>query len=172
MKKSLNHLLVFWVLASVLAVLFSSCKKSKGDDIPLCEEPPNVTSDVFHLILLNKNGISIIGGHFSEYEPDSIQIFNEDFSLNPNTLKTKDAVAFGFVQMPKDSVAYLDTVQRTFFIRLDSLDTDTLSTEFKLIYIEECFVTQFEYLKICYNDSLYYLNDRIRGYPYRPFYKL
>lgn len=61
-------------------------------------------------------------------------------------------------------MAYLDTVQRTFFIRLDSLDTDTLSTEFKLIYIEECFVTQFEYLKICYNDSLYYLNDRIRQY--------
>lgn len=99
MKKSLNHLIVFWVLASVLAVLFSCCKKSQGDDIPLCEEPPNVTSDVFLLELLNKNKIPIIGGHFSEYEPDSIQIFNEDFSLNPNTLKTKDAVAFGFVQM-------------------------------------------------------------------------
>jgi|GEM_PF-4604024 len=172
MKKSLCLQLIFGVTASVLIFLLSCDKKSSGDDIPQCEEPPNVTSDLFLLELLDKNKIPLIGGHFSEYEPDSIQIFNKDFSQNPTTLKTKDFVAFGFVQMPKDSAAYFDTIQRTFFIRLDSLDTDTLSTEFKLIYIEECFVTQFEYLKIFYNDSLYYFSDKIRGYPYRPFYKL
>jgi len=172
MKKSLNLQLVFWVTASVLAFLLSCDKKSPGDDIPPCEAPPNVTSDLFHLILLDKNGTSLIGGHFSEYEPDSIQIFNGDSSQNPTVAKTEHSVFFSFVQMPKDSVAYLDTVQRTFFVGLDSLDTDTLNTEFKLIYIEECFVTQFEYLKIFYNDSLYYFSDEVRGYPYRPFFKL
>jgi hypothetical protein len=172
MKISINLKAIFYLAISIVAFLLSCDKKSPEDDIPLCEQPPNVTRDLFSLILLDKNGTSLIGGHFSEYEPDSIQIFNEDFSLNPKILKTKNFVAFGFVQMPKDSVAYLDTVQRTFFIRLDSLDTDTLSAEFKLIYIEECFVTQFQYLKILYNDSLYYFNDKTRGYPYRPFYKL
>jgi hypothetical protein len=173
MKKSPNLQFVFWVTVSVLTILASCEKKSPDDGIPPCEQPLNVVQDLFSFIIRDKNNpqIVLLGDQFSQYDTDSIKLYNEDFSINTSFKIIGDGPYFNYIHFPADSIAYEKKISKRFFLALDESDVDTIETEFKLDYIEECFVTQFESLKVYYNDSLYYTSKKTGGYPYLSFFK-
>lgn len=173
MKKLLNLKPFLLVTASILAFLISCEKKSPDDGIPLCEEPLNVTQDLFSLTIRDKQNphIIIVGGFFSQYNTDSIILLDEDMAISKSFQIINDGLYFNFIDFPKDSIAYNTKILKKYFLQLEETDIDTIKTEFKLDYIKECFVTQFESLKVYYNDSLYYTSKKTSGYPYLSFFK-
>jgi hypothetical protein len=173
MKNSLKFKAAFG-LAVIILVFSASCeKKSPNDGIPPCEEPLNVVQDLFSFIIRDKSNtqIVILGDQFSHYDTDSIKLCNGDLSINTSFKIIGDGPYFNFINFPTDSISYEKKISKRFFLALDESDVDTIETEFKLYYIEECFVTQFESLKIYYNDSLYYTSKKTGGYPYLSFFK-
>lgn len=174
MKKILiiDSTLVLTVLLLVFSLTFCD-QKSPDDEIPPCEQPPNVIQDLFSFTISDKNNpqIAIVGGLFSQYNTDSIKLFNEDFSVNNSFKMINNGLYFNFMNFPKDSVAYKNKIYKRYFLVLNESDVDTIQTEFKLDYVEKYFVTQFESLKVYYNDSLYYNSEKTDGYPYLTFFK-
>jgi predicted small lipoprotein YifL len=174
MKKTLifNSALILTVV--ILIFSLTSCdQKSPGGEIPPCEQPPNVIQDLFPFTIRDKNNpqIAIVGGLFSQYNTDSIQLINEDLLVNNSFKMINNGLYFNFISFPKDSVAYQNKISKRYFLVLSESDVDTIQAEFKLDYVEKCFVTQFESLKVYYNDSLYYDNNKTDGYPYLTFFK-
>lgn len=174
MKKKLNFGSALVLTIALLFLSLSSCdKKSPDDDIPPCEQPLNVTQDLFSFAIKDKKKptTTIVGGLFSRYNIDSIQLLNEDLTLNTSFKIVSSRLYFNYIDFPKDSVAYENKILKRYFLALDESDIDTIEAEFKLDYIEKCFVTQFESLKVYYNDSLYYTSKKTDGYPYLSFLK-
>ena len=173
MKKSPILQTLLWVAISTLPCLISCEKKSPEDEIPPCEEALNVVQDLFSFAIKDKNNpqIAIVGGLFNQYNIDSIRLLNEDLTLNISFRIESSRLYFNYINFPSDSIAYDNKIFKRYFLRLDESDTDTIETEFKLEYIEKCFVTQFESLKVYYNDSLYYTSKKTGGYPYLSFFK-
>lgn len=174
MKKTLNFDSTLVLTIALLIFSLTSCgKKSPEDEIPPCEQPPNVIRDLFSFTIKDKNNpqIAIVGGLFSQYNTDSIKLFDDDFSINNSFKIINNGLYFNYINFPKDSVAYQNKIYKRYFLVLNESDVDTIQAEFKLDYVEKCFVTQFESLKVYYNDSLYYDNKKTDGYPYLTFFK-
>lgn len=155
----------------LVACLFWCCNKETLDDdgIPLCESPPNVLENKFSFNLF-KEGYSypIVGSAASLYDDSQVKLYNETLEQNTTFVLPP---AFNAVFLPEDSLSLVNKISKNFYLHLDSMDIDTIKMAFKIKYIEECFVYQFEELDIFYNDSLYFSEDNSAGFPFLGFTK-
>ncbi|MEM9918926.1 MAG: hypothetical protein AAF990_12565 [Bacteroidota bacterium] len=164
-----HYLILGFLFHLVVLISCSSCDPSDDDLLP-CEEPQQA-EDIFCFDLYEAETNELLlcrQGCISPYDPDKVQLLNEqlfpvsDFSIPP---------CFQAVSLAEDSTGFVERVDKSFFLALDSLDRDTIRFSFRLVYVPECFVTQFDSLDIYYNQDLMYSSDGRGGWPFISFKK-
>ncbi|UTW65782.1 hypothetical protein KFE94_14130 [bacterium SCSIO 12643] len=99
----------------------------------------------------------------STFQIDSFQIINDLGDTIPHNLFIEDRYwqndlqfSFEIFDCGLENEKFNQTITKTYLLRFSSLVTDTMHIEFKPIdQVGECGGTNFHFLRISYNDSIY-----------------
>ena len=138
------------VLLGLAAAVLAGCKAPKCSEV---ESDVYFTRFRFGLIDQRINTSFWQGKDPKRYHCDSVQVFDESGTRMYSTCE-QDRIGFVFLDEDKDAPTSAQAVTKTYLVRFNPADTDTLKITFRL-FLDECGQPQLQSVTPVYNGKAY-----------------
>jgi hypothetical protein len=150
--------LLFSAIAFIAMTSLFSCGLNCGDFVFGSDH--NLT--FFILDKHTKENILVSGD--TQYNLDSVNVLNSNGSTVPRSQVRSDGIVYFNYVVDSDQGKVNQLISKRFFMHFNHQDNDTIDIAFNTYY-DDCHHQLLKYIKISYNDSVYYEGKGNSGLP-------